>query len=88
MTIPALQVPHFKVEVALMRESCGPSWWVKLTNLSQRPAKSKIFDEQGIIYPMKTTVRANALSEAHTWAEFLGVVYDGQVLGETREQVE
>lgn len=94
MTMPVLAYPpqdpqqFFRVEVARMRESHRLTWWVTLINVRTRPAGARVFDDTGRIFPFMSEIRPHAIQEAHEWAAFLGVVYDGTVLGETEEDLD
>jgi hypothetical protein len=91
MTLPILAVPStkpdqfFRVEVSCMHESYRKTWWVALINVKTRPKNAKVFDDTGRIFPFTTEIREHAIQEAHEWAAFLGVTYNGVVLGETDE---
>jgi hypothetical protein len=91
MTMPTLAYPpqnpqqFFRVEVACMHESHRVSWWVALINVRTRPVDAHVFDDTGRIFPFMSEIRPHAVQEAHEWATFLGVTYDGTVLGETED---
>lgn len=62
----------YRVFINCMQESHRITYWAQLES-TQRPANADIFDSTGRISPFYSEVLEEALEEAQSWAEFLGV---------------